>query len=342
MPKKTQHPRLRSHSWRTAGGEVKTAYYYDMRGTGKPDVPLGTDYDAAVAEWDKLHNKQPMIAGTLEEAFAGWEKEVLPVHKPVTRRGYALNLKRLRPVFGVSRWEQIDFRALKTYLKNRTAKTQGNQEMRLLRLVWNWARGEGMTERPFPAAGLEKSRWMNKEHPREFEVTDDLFKAIYDEGDQVLRDCMDLASATAMRLTDCRTILLPRDNVLRLKAHKTGKKGDFDVNLSAVLPDLIARRRAVKTEHLMLLSTPTGRPVSMTMLRDRYELARAAAAAKALEAGDEAFAERIKSMYLRDVRKYSLDLVETLEAASALAQHGDKRITEKHYRTKASRLIPAR
>lgn len=49
MPKATKHPRLRAHSWRTAGGEVRTAYYYDMRGTGKPDVALGTDYAAAAA-----------------------------------------------------------------------------------------------------------------------------------------------------------------------------------------------------------------------------------------------------------------------------------------------------
>lgn len=50
MPKRTRYPKLRAQSWRTAGGEVRTAYYYDMRGTGEPDVPLGTDYAQALLQ----------------------------------------------------------------------------------------------------------------------------------------------------------------------------------------------------------------------------------------------------------------------------------------------------
>ena len=165
---------------------------------------------------------------------------------------------------------------------------------------------------------------------------------MYDAADQVLRDCMDLATATGMRLTDCRTILLPRDDVLRLKASKTGKLGSFDVDLSAVLPGLLARRRAVQAYHVMLLSTHTGRPVSATMLRDRYETAREAAAAKADQAGQAELATTIRAMFLRNMRSRAADLADDAGAAQRLLQHGSQATTLRHYRTKSEKLNPAR
>ena len=168
---------------------------------------------------------------------------------------------------------------------------------------------------------------------------------MYDAADQVLRDCMDLATATGMRLTDCRTILLPRDDVLRLKASKTGKLGSFDVDLSAVLPGLLARRRAVQAYHVMLLSTHTGRPVSATMLRDRYETAREAAAAKADQAGQAELATTIRAMFLRNMRNMrsrAADLADDAGAAQRLLQHGSQATTLRHYRTKSEKLNPAR
>lgn len=340
-----QHPRLRSHTRTRKSGKVVTYYFYDRRDEGKPDVPLGKDYEAALKRWRELHEHAPRIAGTLQEAFERWAAEVLPAYaSAVTRRGYALNLKRLAPVFGPSSWDRIDFSALKLYLKKRSAKTQANRELSLLQIIWNWARGTTppLTTLPWPAAGMERSRWKNRESAREFEVSDELFAAVYAEADQVLRDCMDLATATGMRLTDCRAVLLPRGDTLHLKASKTGKKADFELALSAVLPDLIERRRTVQASHLMLLSTPTGRAVSATMLRDRYEAARARAAARAEAAGDEALAAQIRAMYLRDMRKRASDLVGTDQEAADLLQHGDVRTTKRHYRTRVASLKPAR
>jgi len=340
-----QHPRLRSHTRTRKSGRVVTYYFYDRRDEGKPDVPLGKDYETALKKWRELHEHAPSIAGTLQEAFERWEAEALPGYaSAVTRRGYALNLKRLAPVFGPSSWDRVTFPALKLYLQRRTAKTQANRELSLLQVIWNWARGitPPLTALPWPAAGMERSRWKNRERAREFEVSDELFAAVYAQGDQVLRDCMDLATATGMRLTDCRAVLLPRGDTLHLKASKTGKKADFELALSAVLPDLIARRRTVQASHLMLLSTPAGRAVSATMLRDRYEAARSRAAAHAEAAGDEALAAQIRAMYLRDMRKRASDLVGTDQEAADLLQHGDVRTTKRHYRTRVASLKPAR
>lgn len=338
-----RHPRLRSHTRRRASGKVVTYYFYDRRPEGQPDVPLGTDYEEAIKRWDELHNRAPRIAGTLEEAFGEWERGVLPTYtKAETVRGYRKGLKQLRPVFGGASWDGVLLRDLRDYLTARTGKTQANREIALLSLIWNWARIEGYTELAWPAAGMARSKWKNPEKPRAFRPNMTLFDLIYTEGDQVLKDCMDLATATGMRLTDCRTILLPRDDVLHLEASKTGKAADFDLSLSEVLPALLARRRLIKADHLMLLSTPTGRTVSATMLRARWDEARAKAAAKARKAEDEETAQAIERMWLRDMRKLASQLAGSRAAAAELLQHDDPRLTAKHYPGAVVALKPPR
>jgi hypothetical protein len=337
------HPRLRSHTRRRKSGRVVTYYFYDMRHEGKPDVPLGTDFEEALRAWEEIHNRLPRMVGTLNEAFERWEDECLLGYANAgTRRTYAQNLKQLRAVFGESTWDAVKLPHLVEYLSKRSAKTQANREMALLSIVWNRARMWGLTELQFPAAGMARSKWKNPERPRAFAVTDELFAAVYAEADQVLRDCMDLATATGMRLTDCRTILLPRGDVLRLLASKTGKAADFDLSLSQVLPQLIERRRAMKTDCLMLLVTPSGRPVSAQMLRSRWDEARERAAGKAEATGQEGLAAAIRAMYLRDMRKRAADLAGDVDEAAQLLQHSSSRLTATHYRTRATKLKPVR
>jgi hypothetical protein len=332
------HPRLRSHVRKGKNGNVRTYWFYDMRHEGKPDIPLGRDYAKALEKWEEIHLRKPRIAGTLLEAFEGWEREVLPNYENAgTKRTYAQSLTKLKPVFGPCSWEAIELSDLKGYLKGRTAKTQGNREMALLSVIWNWARGEGLTNLPWPAAGMEKSRWKNKESARRFEVSDALFAAVYSQADRVLRDCMDLATATGMRLTDCRMTTMPSSGVLRLNASKTSKQADFDVASSPVLTRLLEARRLVKADHLMLLTTPTGKPVSATMLRARWDEARE----KAAKAHPE-LAAQIEAMYLRDMRKRAADLASDLEEASRLLQHSSTKVTADHYRNKPVKVRPVR
>lgn len=341
-----KYPNLRSHTRKRKSGRVITYYFYDRRRDGDTDIPLGTDYAQAVAKWEEIRQGGPRIVGTLEEAFGAWEDDketgLLSYQNAETRDGYGKCLRKLRPVFGPATWESVELVHLTGYLRRRTAKTRGNREMALLQIIWNWARKEGYTAVHWPAAGLEKSRWKNPENAREFEVTDDLFEAVYHAGDQVLQDAMDIATATGMRIKDTIGVPLPDGDLLRLHANKTGKKADFDVSLSEVLPGLIRRRRAVRAHHLMLLSTPTGRPVTYTMLRSRWEFAREWAALNADAAGEAQLAEAIRAMILRDVRKRAGDLSESDEAASQLLQHSSVNLTRKHYRTKVARLRPVR
>lgn len=330
-----KHPRLRSHARKRKSGQVVVYYFYDMRPDGEPDIPLGTDFAEAVIKWDEIHNRKPRLVGTLEEAFAAWEIDedegLLSYTNAETRRGYAKSLRMMRPTFQNATWDQIELVTLKQYLKRRTAKTQGNREMALLSVIWNWARGEGLTTLPWPAAGMEKSKWKNTERPRKMKVLDPVWEAIHYEGDQVLGDCMDLGAATGMRLKDCISVLLPRDGTLHLEASKTGKEAEWDLSLSTTLPGLLQRRRSIAADHLMLLSTSDGRPITLTMLRYRWDTARERAAVKASIANDDELVAAIRALYLRDARKRAAQKSGSLEEASELLQHSDKRLTERHY-----------
>jgi len=332
--KKSKYPRLRSKSYKTVGGRVLTYYVYDMRGTGKSDVRLGTDYASAIEQWHKLHNDIPLSIGRLQESIDKWREKILPAYDNAeTRKSYEKQLANVEAAFGQMAWHEVTLPVLRTYLDLRTAKIQGNRELSVLSIVWGKARLWGMTALPWPAAGVKD--WKNPEQGREFEVTDALFAAIYEQADQVLKDCLDIATSTGMRITDARTVRMPVDGKLRFKAGKTGKWAYFEVAQSPVLTALIERRGNV--DCVMLLCTSTGRPVSMGMLRGRYDAARIKAAAKHPKLADD-----LRAMYLRDSRKRAADLAEDMESASKLLQHSSLKLTENHYRTKPTKLKAVR
>lgn len=334
--KPSKYPRLRVKISRGKSGQVWTHYTYDMRGTGKPDVRLGTDRDRAIEQWHKLHNDLPLTIGTLQQAFDKWRADVLPTYTVAeTRKSYARQLARIEPVFGRAAWHEVTLPGLRQYLDLRKAKTQGNRELSVLSIIWGKARLWGMTSLPWPAAGVKD--WKNTEQAREFEVTDELFAAVYEHADRILRDCMDIATATGMRITDARTVRMPVDGRLRFRAGKTGKWAYFDVAQSPVLTALLERRNAMQADCVMLLTTDTGRQVSPTMLRDRWDLARERASA-----AYPALAEQIGAMYLRDMRKRAADLADDDESASKMLQHSSVKLTRDHYRTRATKLKAVR
>jgi hypothetical protein len=285
-------------------------------------------------KWDLLHNKRPLTLGRLQEAINAWRAECLPLYKNAeTRKSYGKQLANVEAVFGAMAWNEVTLPMMRQYLKRRTARTQGNRELSVLSIVWSYARKEGMTELQWPACGVKA--WKNEEQPREFEVTDELFAAVYAHADQVLRDALDIATATGMRLGNVRTCRMPSDGKLQFRAGKTGKWAYFDVADSPVLLDLIARRGQV--DCVMLLTTPTGREVSQSMLRTRFDNARRAAAA-----ANPKLSKEIKAMYVRDTRKRTADLADDMESASKLLQHSSVKLTADHYRTKATKLKAVR
>ncbi|MEN5181721.1 integrase [Comamonas testosteroni] len=341
MPKLVKYPRLRTLTRKNKNGRARVYYFFNMQGEGKPDVPLGSDYDIALKKWKELVDTGELKTGLIGQAIARWKLEELPTYKnEETVRGYTKNLKHLEPVFGEAAWEDVDLPTLRRYLDIRSAKTQGNREMSLLSIIWHKALLWGMTKCPWPAEGVKN--WKNEEAARTFEVTPELFQAVYIQGDQILQDAMDIASATGMRLTDVCFVRMPSNGVLGNRANKTSKGGEFVVLESEVLTRIDERRSSYPSKCVMFLATPQGKPVSLRMLRDRWDAARERAAIKADADGDSHFAASIREMYLRDMRSFASDLAGSLEDAAKLLQHSSTKVTKRHYRTKPDRLKAVR
>lgn len=338
MPKASKHPKFRVSVKRGKAGQVWTSYWYDMRGTGKPDVALGTDHADALRKWAEIHFDAPRIAGTLEEAFRAWEKApdglLRPKIGPETRKGYIKCLRMLRPVFGPARWEEVTFKTLKSYVEKRSAKTRAKQEMQVLSVVWGWARSEDLTSIPYPAADMQRSEWKGPTGRRQVTVSDAAFSALHKHADQTLRDALDIATATGLRVMDVLALRLSdvRNGELTSTASKTGKHGDFDLSASKVLTPIIERRKAMRgVEHVFLLAAGR-RPVTYRMLAARFEKARAAAAVECPE---------VAGLILRDMRKRAAQLAGSLTEASKLLQHSSLSVTSQHYR-QGDKLKPVR
>jgi integrase len=310
MPKKTRYPGLRSHTRKGKGGQRWTSFYLDRR--PEKDIPLGSDYTEAVRKWAELTSGKPSRG--IGHALDRWEREELPQKEKVTRLGYAKSLKALRPVFETASWDGVTMKTLKDYLRKRTAKVQGNREMALLSLIWRWAQTEDLTNLNWPAHGLNKSRWKNKEAAREVEVSDEDFAALYEAADPLLRDYLQLATSTGLRVTDLVALRLSdvRGTALIVKATKTGKLLEIDLTGSVAL-DVIERRKAVKVPHVFLLAHGN-KPVTWRMVRDRFNKARKLAG--------------VEHLVLRDLRKRAASLSEDPQA---LLQHSNASVTRKHY-----------
>ena len=331
MPKTSKLPGFRTHVRRGRNGQVWVSYWLDMRGTGKPDVSLGTDHAQALAEYHRIKTERPRIAGTLEEAFRRWESECLPEYaNATTRRNYAQSLKTLRPVFGPATWDGIRVSTIAEYLRRRTAKTQANREKALLSVIWGKAREWELTALPFPAY---KMRLSNPERAQDVEVTQAAFDAVYRHAPQHLKDAMDVASATGLRIGDILRLRLSdiRAEAIHFTAGKTAKKGSFSLSESPVLHSWIVRRRAAKPPHVFLLTNGNMR-VTERMLTDAWARARA----KALPECPE-----VEGLLLRHLRKYAAQLAGSLPEAQALLQHGSAATTQRHYRP-SEKLRPVR
>lgn len=335
MPKTSKHPKLRKSVKHGKAGQVWVSWWYDNRGTGKPDVPLGTDYATALQRWAELHLDAPRIAGTIEEAFRAWERDALPAYANAeTRRGYAKALRAMRDVFGSARWEDVTLPVLARYVRERSAKTAARHEMQLLSVIWGWARLQGLTALPFPGAGMQRSRWKGEAGKRQVDVSDAAFAALHKHADQCLKDALDIATATGLRVLDVLALRLSdvRGDELVSTAGKTGKRGEFDLRASAVLTPIIERRRAMRgVEHVFLLAAGR-RPVTYRMLAARFEKARAAAAKDVPECA---------ALWLRDMRKRAGQLAPDLASASKLLQHSSLSVTQQHYR-QGDKLTPVR
>lgn len=331
-------------------GTVYVCYFYAGRSSeGKTvEISLGTDLDIAKVEWAKLDCKPiPKTTKTLGQLFDRYDRDIIPTKKTSTQRENRLSLKQLRQAFGEAPVDAITPHIVAQYRDARTAPVRANRELALLSHIYNMAREWGIITTENPVAGVRK----NKERPRDFYASDEIWSAVYSQAAPELRDAMDLAYLTGQRPAD---VLAMRavdvvNGYLQVAQGKTTKKLRIRLNgvdgangLGTLIARLLEQRRVRGVRNPFLIVTTDGRNVTRAMLRIRFDEARRLAAAAAVEALDVGLSASIKAFQFRDIRPKAASEIEDLATASKLLGHSDRRITELVYRRVGEVVTPTK
>ena len=206
-------------------GKTWIGYYYDGRTeSGKRvEIPLGSDLDIAKIEWARLEHKAPPAkTSLLGQVFDRYEREIIPGKAHRTQKDNLLSLTQLRKAFSDAPIEAVTPQAIAQYRDKRTGKVRANREISLLSHIYNIAREWGLTDKENPAAGVRK----NKETPRAFYASAEIWDAVYKQAVPELRDAMDLAYLTGQRPGDVLSMRAADvvEGFLQVAQGKTAKK----------------------------------------------------------------------------------------------------------------------
>jgi integrase len=145
--------------------------------------------------------------------------------------------------------------------------------------MFTFAREWGMTEKANPCFGLRR----NKETPRDYYAGDVVWKAVYAQAPQELKDAMDLAYLTGQRPADVLKASTNDINngFLMVGQGKTEKRlriqlynGSTATDLNTFLGELLDRKAIAGTRSSNLITNQAGLRMSYNMLRNRWDEAR--------------------------------------------------------------------
>jgi integrase len=221
------------------------------------------------------------------------------------------------------------------YRDARSARVRAHREIATLSHVFNMAREWGLTAKENPCQGVRK----NKEMPRDFYANDAIWDAVYRKSVPELKDAMDLAYLTGQRPAD--VLVMRRDDIeggyLVVQQNKTHKRlrtmltvDGIDNSLGKLIKQMTARNQEHSSSYLIV--SERGKRMSASMLRNRWDKARALARSAALEEGDSLLASRITQFQFRDIRSKAASEIKDIEDASLLLGHTKGDITERVYR----------
>lgn len=261
----------------------KTYYYYDCGGNPRKEIPLGCDYGIAIAEYAKLEKSRTASEKareviTFKYVAERYIVEVVPTKSPATQKDNRRELTKLLEFFDdpPAPLESIEPQHVKQYLRYRgkTAPVRANREKALLSAIWNFARECGYTALANPCAGIKG----HKEEGRSVYIEDDMLAKIYAVAEEPLRDALDLFYLTGQRISD--TLALDerdiKDGFIWVKQAKTNAKRRIQVSgqLAVVLERILARKSEYKIRSTRLIVMESGQPMTHSMLRGRFDVAR--------------------------------------------------------------------
>jgi integrase len=311
-----------------------TYYYLDTGEKPRREIPLGSDYVAAVQKWAELTASKAAAKLTFKNVADRYIRDVLPQKAPATRKDNLRELAKLLEFFEGATLEDIEPIHVRQFIdwRGQTAKIRANREKALFSHIWNFARDKGITAMPNPAAGIKG----NPESGRDAYIEDAIYAAVWDAAEEQLRDAMDLAYLTGQRPADVLKLSPSdiQDRELMVVQNKTGRR--LRIAVEGELAAVIDRIKAGKVAGMTLVSRQ-GKAVTKSALRGAFDRARDEAVKKHPE-----LEAKIRAFQFRDLRaKAGTDTEELRGMAAAKDQlgHSSEVMTAHYVRHRRGKLV---
>lgn len=286
-----------------------TYYFFDTGAKPRKEIALGSDFVEAVRKWAELSREvMPVgICHTFISALESYLVKEIPLKAPRTQSDNIKEMTYLREFFGnppapLDEIQPIHIRQYMTWrvqkakeiaqtenvkrmerglmplvIKPDLGKVRANRDKALFSHIFNFARNEGMTAAHNPCAGIKGF----KETGRDVYVEDEVYKKVYVNACEPLKEAMDLAYLTGQRPADVLRYNLQdiRDNNLTVRQGKTEKKLRFEISgeLANLVERINARRKEIdktKVVAMALIVKEDGTPLTASALRSRFDKAR--------------------------------------------------------------------
>lgn len=323
--------RMRARKRTRKNGKTTVYYFYDGRDENgrRKEIPLGTDYVAAVQEWSKLESaKLPRAARvTFPVAAARYLNTVISHRSSNTVSGAQKAVRKLSEFFGGNNpapLDDIEPAHVRRYLDwRKDTPGSANNEITYLSAIFNYAREQGWTSKENPCRNVKKH---NKKR-REVYIEDYLYQAVYQAADQQMRDLMDIAYITGQRPIDIVGIHSSHihDGILHINQQKTGAKLRFEI--SGKLKEIVDR---IQPGNGYLFLNRHGRPLTRSSLSRQFLELRKSIMQQRPELSDE-----LADFQFRDLRaKAATDIYLAADTRTAADQlgHASERMTKIYIR----------
>ena len=311
-------------------GKTTVYYYYDGREDGRrKEIPLGTDYIAAVQEWSKLEAaKLPKSARvTFPVAAERYLQNIISHRSRNTVSGANNAVRKLSKFFGGENpapLDEIEPAHVRRYLDwRKDTPGSANNEITYLSAIFNYAREQGWVSKENPCRNVKK----HSKKRREIYIEDYLYQAVYQAAGQQMRDLMDIAYITGQRPIDIVGIHSSHihDGILHINQQKTSAKLRFEI--SGQLKEIIYR---IRPGNGYLFLNRHGRPLTRSSLSRQFLELRKSIMQQRPELSDE-----LADFQFRDLRaKAATDIYLAADTRTAADQlgHASERMTKIYIR----------
>jgi hypothetical protein len=256
---------------------------------------------------------------------------------------YEAHWVELERVFGAGQVNALTQPILLGYFDRRSSKDRGKREICFLGVLCAWARARGYMTAANPVdRGLRRQMKVSKKIAPV--VSADAYWVVWQCGDQLVRDTLDLSLMAACRPSEALRVAMPEPGAteLELAMRKTEHSGRpaKRIPITPAMAALIERRRGLQPHSLYVLFDEKGQQLRPTgSIRSRLQKARDLAEKVCKEAGI-AWTD-VTLQRLRPTAVTQVDKDHGREEARKLAGHTTEKQTAHYIRHEAEMATPA-